>query len=73
MSGNQDALSSGNGAFKTTRNAISDVFAYSIQAAPNNTYTNGLTEIDASRSSKVYGNSKVVQPAALNCKYLIKY
>lgn len=68
MSGNQDALSSGNGAFKTTRNAISDVFAYSIQAAPNNTYTNGLTEIDA-----VYGNSKVVQPAALNCKYLIKY
>lgn len=30
-------------------------------------------KIDASRSSKVYGQSTTVQPAALNCKFCIKY
>lgn len=28
---------------------------------------------DASRCSPVYGNSSTVQPAALNCKFCIKY
>ncbi len=73
MSGNQDTLSSAKGAFKLTRNATADVFAYSIQAASNNTNTNDLLQIDASRNSNIYGKSNVVQPSALNCKYIIKY
>ena len=35
-------------------------------------YCHGIN-IDASRSSPIYGTSDTVQPAALNCKFCIKY
>jgi hypothetical protein len=41
--------------------------------AAGSAFTWGTVDIDASRSSSIYGNSNTVQPPALTMRYIIKY
>lgn len=42
-------------------------------AAATSSNTDETVTIDLSKASSIYGNSSTVQPAALNCKFCIKY
>ena len=75
--GGVDTVPSAIGAFTTTTEAIRS----SNPGAGDSTFSTSSTSpyytdninLDASRSSSIYGNSTTVQPPALVLKYIIKY
>lgn len=69
--GNVSIISEGTGAFGYV-GFITNYSTTSGQTSDGNSYAYGVN-IDASRSSAIYGNSNTVQPPSVTMRYIIKY